>query len=73
MPHNSKLLQKFAPSLPNLLENYMGNRIAFAASMLEGRYVTETEPSSLAAAEIENIVTEISVTYDIQAISEQAL
>ncbi|AIL65185.1 cobyrinic acid a,c-diamide synthase [Rickettsiales bacterium Ac37b] len=60
---NSKLLQKLGPSLPNLLQNYIGNRVAFASSMLEGKCVLETEPNSIAAREIENIVTELSLGF----------
>jgi chromosome partitioning protein len=38
----------------------IGNRVAFAATMLEGRTVLETAPGSPAAAEIRNLADEIA-------------
>jgi chromosome partitioning protein len=38
----------------------LGNRQAFASSLMEGRGVTETEPSSAAAAEVMALASELS-------------
>jgi chromosome partitioning protein len=40
-------------------ESQLGNRIAFAASMGEGRTVLETAPGSLAAGEVEALAQEV--------------
>ena len=37
----------------------LGNRISFAASFVEGKGITETEPHSVAAAEIKLLADEI--------------
>lgn len=42
-----------------LAEASLGNRMAFAASLLDGQGVTETQPSSVAAVEIRALVDEI--------------
>jgi chromosome partitioning protein len=56
----SKLAKEFAGQLgPNLLSNYLGNRVAFASCLLEGRTVTETEPTSVAAKEMKLVVADI--------------
>lgn len=56
---NSKLAKEITASLPNLLKSNLGNRVGFAACLMEGRCVTETEPSGLAAKEIKAFVEEI--------------
>jgi len=57
--HNSKLAKDITAGLPHLLKGTLGNRVAFATCFLEGRCVTETEPSGLAAREVKAIVDEI--------------
>ncbi len=43
-----------------LAENIIGNRVAFAESLMQGLGVSEMAPSSLAAQEIEDLAKEIS-------------
>ncbi len=52
------MAQLKAEDLP-LARTHVGNRIAFAASMLHGLGVTEAAPSSLAAAEIRLLAGEV--------------
>ncbi len=52
------MAQLKAEDLP-LARTHVGNRIAFAASMLHGMGVTEAAPSSLAAAEIRLLAGEV--------------
>ncbi len=43
----------------SMTRNVLGNRVAFAASMMEGLGVTESEPSSQAASEIRALAKEL--------------
>jgi chromosome partitioning protein len=56
---NSKLAAGIAAQLDNLLECNLGNRVAFASCLMEGRAVTETDPGSVAAKEIKAMTEEI--------------
>jgi chromosome partitioning protein len=56
---NSRLAQTIANELPELAESMLGNRVLFAASLMEGRCATEVEPSSQAAKEVKNLVKEL--------------
>ncbi len=56
---NSKLATTMAKELPNLAKHRLGNRVAFASALLEGRCVTETQPSSVAATEVKALAQEI--------------
>ena len=56
---NSKLAVTIASQLENLLEHYLGNRVALASCLMEGRCVTETDPSSQASKEVKAITEEI--------------
>ncbi len=57
---NSKLLKDIEKQFSSVMDAKIGNRISFASSMLEGRTVTETAPSSPASDEIKSILKEIS-------------
>jgi len=57
---NSRLAQTIASELPELTKTTLGNRVLFAASLMEGRCATEVDPSSAAAQEIKSLVKEIS-------------
>lgn len=57
---NSRLAQTIAAELPELTETTLGNRVLFAASLMEGRCATEVEPTSIAAKEIKALVKEIT-------------
>ncbi len=57
---NSRLAQTIAAELPELAESSLGNRVLFAAALMEGRCATEVDPSSMAAKEIKDLVKEIT-------------
>jgi len=56
---NSRLAQTISAGLSDLAETTLGNRVLFAASLLEGRTATEIEPNSNAAQEVKALVKEI--------------
>jgi len=56
---HSKIAEKIASELTELAENTLGNRVLFAAALMEGRCATEVDPSSVAAKEIKALVNEI--------------
>lgn len=56
---NSRLAQTIGAGLSDLAETTLGNRVLFAASLLEGRTATEMEPNSPAAREVKALVKEI--------------
>jgi len=57
--HNAKIGKKIADQLEGLAQTRIGNRVAFATALMEGRCVTETAPSSPAAQEIKSLTQEI--------------
>lgn len=57
---NSRLAQTIAAELPELTKTTLGNRVLFAAALMEGRCATEVEPASAAAQEIKALVKEIT-------------
>jgi len=63
VPPRSRLVETIQEMLKQkgliMTRNVMGNRVAFAASMMEGLGVTESEPSSQAAAEIRALAKEL--------------
>ncbi|MCH2037544.1 MAG: ParA family protein [Rickettsiales bacterium] len=63
---NSKLAQIIEKKLPDtkVLKSRLGNRVAFASSLLEGKCVTETAPASPAALEIKTLIKEITGLLD---------
>jgi len=56
---NSKLLQTITKGLPKILKSIIGNRVAFASSMMDGRCVTETQPTSQGSQEIKALLNEV--------------
>ncbi|MDX2113642.1 MAG: ParA family partition ATPase [Alphaproteobacteria bacterium] len=56
---NSKMASMIADELPQLAETTIGNRVLFAAALMEGRTATELEPTSHAAREIKALVKEL--------------
>lgn len=66
---NSKLAVQIVKELKKVLKNHLGNRVAFASALLEGRCVTETAPTSPAAEEIKTLTKEI---WNTVAVEEQA-
>jgi len=61
---NSRLAATIAAELPEeLAEATLGNRVLFAAALMEGRTATEVEPTSTAAAEVKALVKEILAVF----------
>lgn len=56
---SSKLAQTIEKELKQVLKTRLGNRVAFASALLEGRTVTETSPTSPAAEEIKAFTKEV--------------
>lgn len=63
VPANSRLAPTIAAELPELAETTIGNRVLFAASLMEGRCATEVEPTSPAAREIKLLVKELLAMF----------
>jgi len=63
VPANSRLALAIAAELPELAETTLGNRVAFAASLMEGRTATETDPTSVASQEVKALVKEILAMF----------
>ncbi len=61
---NSRLAQTIAAELPEMSQTTLGNRVLFAAALMEGRCATELDPSSVAAQEIKALVKEITALID---------
>ena len=63
VPPRSRLVEMVQDMLKDksfkVARNALGNRVAFAASMMEGMGVTESEPSSAAAEEIAALAKEL--------------
>jgi chromosome partitioning protein len=56
---NSRLVREFANKLPHILKIALGNRVGFAIALMDGRCVTETEPTSAAAKEMRSLTEEV--------------
>lgn len=73
MASNSKLGGAIMKELTHLADTMLGNRVAFAASLLEGRCATELDPSSIAALEVKALVKEVlSIVEKPEADEEKA-
>lgn len=59
---NSKLTQLIVDELEDLAETVLGNRVIFAAALLDGRGVTEADPKSPASREIKLLAEEVCET-----------
>lgn len=66
---NAKLVETIASKLEGLAETRLGNRVAFASALMEGRCVTETHPYSAASIEVKALAEEI---WDALGIEEDA-
>jgi len=66
VPANSRLAQTIAAELPELASATLGNRVLFAAALMEGRCATEVEPSSIAAHEVKELVKEILALFPVE-------
>lgn len=70
---NAKLAATISRKLQHLLKSTLGNRVAFAASIMEGRCVTETAPSSAAAQEVKALAQEVGKKLGIKIKAKKAL
>lgn len=59
VPANSRLTSSITSELPILADTAFGNRVIFAASLLEGRTCTELEPNCQASMEVKSLVREV--------------
>lgn len=60
---NSRLAATIAAELPELAESTLGNRVLFAAALLEGKAATEVDPNSPAAREVKALVKEVLAQF----------
>ena len=61
---SSKLAKEIISNLDDLLENYLGNRVAFSSCFLQGMSITELDPSSQAAYEVKQLTDEVLSLID---------
>lgn len=66
---NSKMAQAAIDTLggEDVLDNMLGNRVAFASALFEGRTANETNPSHPSAQEIKDIANEILELLKLEA------
>jgi len=72
VPANSRLAQTIGAQLSELSKTTLGNRVLFAASLMEGRTATEVDPSSTAAQEVKALVKEILAVFPDEQEDEEA-
>lgn len=70
---HSKLTPQITKSLTNVMETTWGNRVAFASSMLEGRTITELQPSCAAAIEVKQTINEIEKIFNKASTKKKAV
>ncbi|MBM3618493.1 MAG: ParA family protein [Alphaproteobacteria bacterium] len=70
---NSKMAQAAVDTLggDDVLDNMLGNRVAFAAALFEGRTANETNPSHVAAQEVKDIANEILALLNLDEQEEE--
>jgi len=56
---NSKTAKQVVGEMDMLLSGHLGNRVAFSSCFMQGRCVTESDPSSQAAEEVRALTDEI--------------
>ena len=59
----SKLAQQMKGELTDLSKTFLGNRVAFASAILDGKGVTELDPKSQASLEIKSVVEEMVALF----------
>lgn len=57
---NSKTAKDSIGKMDRLLASHLGNRVAFSSCFMQGKCVTESDPSSQAAKEVRDLTDEIS-------------
>lgn len=70
---SSKVAREVIANLGDILENYLGNRVAFSSCFLQGASVTESDPTSQAAQEVKQLTNEIVTLINLAAIEERAV
>lgn len=73
IPHNCKILPTLVKNLENVLNTMLGNRVAFSSTLFEGKCITETQPTSLAANEIKSLANEIISIFEVGKSSKVAV
>jgi chromosome partitioning protein len=56
---NAKIAKELVSNIDNKLSSYLGNRVVFSSCFMQGKCVTETDPSSLAAMEVRAFTDEV--------------
>jgi chromosome partitioning protein len=69
----SKITAQIEKDLPELANTRLGNRVIFAASLLEGRGVTEVDPNCQAAKEMKSLVKEVLAFFPQEEDDEETL
>lgn len=72
MSPTSKIGKIIAAELPNLAKSFLGNRVLFASSILEGRSATEVGPTTPAALEVKALAEEINDVAQLEPAQEEA-
>ena len=67
---NSRLAATISAELPELADTTLGNRVLFAAALMEGRTATEVDPSGVAAQEVKSLVKEILTIVQPEEVKE---
>lgn len=60
---NSKMAIQLRKELTELSDRTLGNRVAYASALMEGKGVTELDPKSLASQEIKGLVEDIIALF----------
>lgn len=60
---NSKIAAQLRKELTDLADGHLGNRVAFASALMDGKGVTEVDPKSQASQEIKALVEEIIAIF----------
>lgn len=68
---NSKLAATISAELTNLADTCFGNRVMFAAALLEGRCATELDPNSHASMEVKALVKELLIELEPKGAEEE--
>jgi chromosome partitioning protein len=70
----SKIAKELDSSIPEeRLTAHFGNRVVFASSMVNGRCVTESDPTSTAAEEVKAVIAEIDTILIQEGLKQEIL
>ena len=68
VPPNSRLARAITEQLEGLSVSMLGNRVIFASALMEGLGVTEAQPNSAAAEEIELLAEEVMGAFALDSL-----